>query len=59
MSFLWFGQLRHRPTDKQKGMMFSDSELWLGAMFHTTGRIMPYIMMNCCDAERKTGASPR
>jgi len=31
--------------------MFSNSELWLGAMFHTTGRIMPHIMMNCCDAE--------
>jgi hypothetical protein len=51
MSFLWFGQLRHRPTDKQKGMQFLTSEQWLGAMFHTTRRIMPYNMINCCVAE--------
>ena len=52
------GQLRHRPTDKQKGYSSLTWNSGWGAMFRTTRKIMPQFPFICCTAGIKNGGKP-
>jgi hypothetical protein len=53
------GQLRHRPTDKQKGYKFTYLELWLGgdvSYYKKDYATVWYLLLHC--RNKKRGQAP-